>query len=205
MRKGQSKKSRLGLGLIILIPLCVLLYLVILVLKIGAGLSHGIFWKFIAEIPWPLEGIFTIILVFLLAWGLGSLYFSKRTRWLTGFIDKLIGSLPIIKFFWHSSSVEDEELFDLSKMKGAFIEVSAGIWILVFMMNKHKIKNGRVLTTVLWPTYPLPLTGTVFLIDEEELRSKDKIRYLATSPSQLSQIHLSFGLRSKELEFEDYS
>ncbi len=190
----KSTRSKVWFGLLILTPFILIFWFLNTVIK---GFAEPVHWLWINFIPLKLtlptlaEGLLGLLLFIFLAYGIATLYLSRKTR-LSKMVDNLLGKIPFIKEFW----LYREKKLDLSKLKAALVKTSEGVWQLVYMVGKEDVEKGEVkfktLTKVLQPTYPLPFTGFFYMIDEEELKKARKIIYLQTS-AEFARIYLSFG------------
>ncbi len=192
----KTTRSKIWFGFLILTPLIVVFWFLSGVIKGFGETIHWLWTNFLPlkfTLPTFAEGLMGLFLFILFAYGLATLYYSRKTR-LSVFVDNLLGKIPFIKEFWQYGA--KEKSLDLSKLKAAIIKSSEGIWELVYLVGKEEIEKGGVkfatLTKVLQPTYPLPFTGFFRMIDEEELKKAGKIIYLQTS-SDFARIYLSFG------------
>ncbi len=187
-------KSKIWFGLLILTPFILIFWFLNTVIK---GFAEPVHWLWINFIPLKLtlptlaEGLLGLLLFIFLAYGIATLYHSRKTR-LSKMVDNLLGKIPFIKEFW----LYREKKLDLSKLKAALVNTSDGVWQLVYIVGREDVEKGGVkfktLTKVLQPTYPLPFTGFFYMIDEEELKKARKIIYLQTS-AEFARIYLSFG------------
>ncbi len=190
----KSAKSKIWFGLLILTPFILIFWFLNTVIK---GFAEPVHWLWINFIPLKLtlptlaEGLLGLLLFIFLAYGIATLYHSRKTR-LSKMVDNLLGKIPFIKEFW----LYREKKLDLSKLKAALVNTSDGVWQLVYIVGREDVEKGGVkfktLTKVLQPTYPLPFTGFFYMIDEEELKKARKIIYLETN-SDFARIYLSFG------------
>lgn len=182
----KTVKSKIGLGMVVIIPLFVLAYIAWIIIKVFAEISHEIFWQYVfPKMPGIMEGLSALLFILFLAFGLGALYYSDKAKWMAGTIDRIICNLPVIKFFWHKKG--NQTAFDFSKMKGAMIELFWDVWIIVFIVGRQETKYGTFIT-VMFPTVPLPFTGILYMFDENNLKRKRKIRYLKNPPTHLSNL-----------------
>lgn len=194
----KSIKEKLNLGLIILTPLCVLLYLAMGILKIFGKVSYEILFKYLyADLPWTVYAIAGLFLFFLLALFIGSAYYSKKAR-ISGIIDKFMLNIPLIKHFWNAQNFGERNAIDLSKLKTALIQSQKGVWKVAIFTGEQKMDNGMKFTKVLIPTYPLPFTGWLRFINEEELVKENSIIYLENPVPEIIHLIMSFGFLGPE-------
>ncbi len=191
-------KSKIKFGLIILTPLCLLFYFSVTVFNIFSLLSYQIFWNYVySDIPKPVSGITGIFILILFSWAIGSIYYREKAK-LSVFIDKLVKSVPFVKYFWHPEGLKNRSGLNLSKLRAACVEYWPGIWRLVFIVGKQEFENRKTLTVIIRATFPLPFTGDLDLIDEEKMREEKKIYYLKNHPSEIVRIFLSLGFLRPE-------
>ena len=199
----RGLKSKIKFGLIILTPLCLLFYFSVTVFNMFSFISYQIFWNYVySEIPQPLSGITGIFILLLLSWLTGSIYYKERAK-LSVFIDKLVKSVPFVKYFWHPGGLKNRSGLDLSNLKAACVEYWPGVWRLVFIVGKQEFENRKTLTAVIRATFPLPFTGDFDLIDEEKMIEEKRIYYLKNHPSEIVRIFLSLGFLRPEKFLEE--
>ncbi len=219
----KSFRSKISLGLIILTPLTLVLYIGITILRIFSEISYEVLWKYLyPNIFWLVAAFSGLFVYLIVAWLLGSIYHSNKTR-LSEIVDNLMLNIPLVKHIWHAGRFRYENrTLDFSKVRAAIIDLHEGVWDIVFItgiqkfqslaevlilsreMDKESGKNHIIMARAIDPTVPIPVTGFFRFIDEERLRRKGRIIYLKNPATELFKIYLSVGFISPDkLEAEN--
>lgn len=194
----KGLKSKISFGLIILAPVCIFLYIAFAVLRIFGEVSYELILKHIyVHIPLAISAFIGFFLFIMLALFLGSVYFSGKAQ-ISRIIDKFMLNIPLIKHFWHAQSFKEKSAIDLSKMEAALIQFLPGIWQVGYFTGEQKTSWLKTYTRAIFPTFPLPVTGWLFWVDEEKLREENSIIYLNNPSTELFQSYISFGFLGPE-------
>lgn len=163
----QKFRSLMLDGILLLLPLVGLIYLIKFIIELIEPLTYLL----------PEGGIFgmgmknfaaiTLLLILIIAAG----FVSKTTKgtWLSDTLEnivmKVIPGFSVIKKLFYDQKEDDES----RKIKSALAYIDDA-WLFAFILEE---KNDAGLLTVFVPSAPIPTSGNIYLMTEEQVKRLD--------------------------------
>ena len=202
-RLHRNVKSRLLLGIIILIPVGVTLFLLKFILKFVFKLSKGMIPSalFTGAIPDGVIMTLSFILIFLMVYLVGSLGSHYAGKKIIAFWEKIFLSIPLVKSIYNASKQLVTTLSFTSSQgfkSVCLVEFPAhGGYVIGFITGTIQGKEERLIYKVFIPTTPNPTSGFMVFFPSDkvllsEMTVEEAIQTVVSggivSPPQISQL-----------------
>ena len=178
-RLQRNVKSRLIMGIIILIPVGITLILLKFILKFTYKLSKGMIPSalFTGAIPDYLIMTLSFILIFLFVYLVGSLGSHYAGKQIIAFWEKIFLSIPLVKSIYNASKQLVTTLSFTSNQgfkSVCFVEFPAhGGYVVGFITGTIKGKEEQLIYKVFIPTTPNPTSGFMIFFPSEKVIPSD--------------------------------
>jgi uncharacterized membrane protein len=164
-------------GLLVTLPLVLSIYILVFLFKFMDGILGRLVNEYIKKtLGFYVPGMGIILFLFLIL-VVGFVSVSLGARFLPKYLDKIIGSLPILKHIYTPVKQMFEFVFSANNMafkKAVLIEFPCkGNWSLGFVTNETfkeaKDKLAADLLNIFVPLAPNPITGFVVLVRKADV------------------------------------
>jgi uncharacterized membrane protein len=130
--------------------------------------------------PWIVVPVFIVVFGSLM-WVLGILFAAGLGRAFYGWIEQVIGRLPVVRAVYRSTKQVTNYVFsekELEVTRVVAVEYPCrGIWSLAFVTNEGMIDVEAIakepMLTILVPTSPMPFSGYTMLVPKSEVLDVD--------------------------------
>jgi uncharacterized membrane protein len=130
--------------------------------------------------PWIVVPVFIVVFGSLM-WVLGILFAAGLGRAFYGWIEQVIGRLPVVRAVYRSTKQVTNYVFsekDLEVTRVVAVEYPCrGIWSLAFVTNDGMVDVETIakepMLTILVPTSPMPFSGYTMLVPKSEVLDVD--------------------------------
>lgn len=178
-RLQRNVKSRLIMGIIILIPIGITLFLLKFILKFAYKLSKGMIPSelFTGAIPEGVIMTLAFILIALFVYLVGSLGSHYAGKQIIAFWEKIFLSIPLVKSIYNASKQLVTTL-SLTSNQGfksvCFVEFPAhGGYVIGFITGTVKGKEEQLLYKIFIPTTPNPTSGYMVFFPAQKVVLSD--------------------------------
>ena len=174
-RLQRNLKARLLMGIIILIPVGITVFLLKFILKFAYKLSKGMIPSalFTGAIPDYVIMTLSFILIVLFVYLVGSLGSHYAGKQIIAFWEKIFLSIPLVKSIYNASKqlVTTLSLTSAQQFKSVcFVEFPAhGGYVIGFITGTIKGKEERLFYKVFIPTTPNPTSGFMIFFPSEKV------------------------------------
>ena len=166
-------QSKMLSGLLDLVPALVTLLVVLFLVERADGLIRPL--PFVAERPWDFPGIGLIVAI-MLFYLVGLIISTSIGFRLSGWKDKLIGSIPVIRnIFGVTQQVMTSFTSQYTFSRVVFLEwPREGMIAMGFVTGRaYSVRTSDSMAIVYIPTIPNPTSGNMALVIEDDLIETD--------------------------------
>ena len=168
---GKNLRRNLLAGLLVLVPIAIVIFVILWFFHTIDGILQPIIRLFFGRTITGLGFAITFVLIYLV----GILASNIVGRRIIQFGEWLVGKLPVLGQLYNAAKQAMSSISGLSRTKAAFREVvmieypRKGLLSIGFVTNEIIDSDGRQLTAVYLPTTPVPTSGWVVLVTEDQL------------------------------------
>ena len=168
---GKNLRRNLLAGLLVLVPIAIVIFVILWFFHTIDGILQPIIRIFFGHTITGLGFAITFILIYLV----GILASNIVGRRIIQFGEWLVGKLPVLGQLYNAAKQAMASISGLSRKKAAFREVvlveypRKGLRTIGFVTNEMLDADGRRLTAVYLPTTPVPTSGWLILVTEDQL------------------------------------
>jgi uncharacterized membrane protein len=168
---GKNLRRNFLAGLLVLVPVALVIIVILWFFHTIDGILQPIIKIFFGRTITGLGFAITFVLIYLV----GILASNIVGRRIIQFGEWLVGKLPVLGQLYNAAKQAMASISGLSRTKAAFREVvlveypRKGLRTIGFVTNEMTDSEGRHLIAVYLPTTPVPTSGWVILVTEDQI------------------------------------
>ncbi|XUW99446.1 MAG: DUF502 domain-containing protein [Dehalogenimonas sp.] len=172
---GKNLRRNFLAGLLVLVPVAIVIFVILWFFHTIDGILQPIIRLFFGRTITGLGFAITLVLIYLV----GVLASNIVGRRIIQFGEWLVCKLPVLGQLYNAAKQAMSSISGLSRTKAAFREVvlieypRKGLRSIGFVTNEITDSEGRKLTAVYLPTTPVPTSGWLILVTEDQLIRTD--------------------------------
>ena len=168
---GKNLRRNFLAGLLVLVPVALVIFVILWFFHTIDGILQPIIRIFFGHTITGLGFAITFVLIYLV----GILASNIVGRRIIQFGEWLVGKLPVLGQLYNAAKQAMASISGVSRTKAAFREVvlveypRKGLRTIGFVTNEILDSDGRKLVAVYLPTTPVPTSGWVILVTEDQI------------------------------------